>query len=260
MSDESRIAHEVRQLLSVHAGGPPVPAMHEGGELSLDDAYAVQRRVFDELHGELPAAYKVSLVAQEHRDAFGAAEPTYGRLGASQLVGSGGAIAMTDLFHPLVEPELVFRVRRTLSPGATADEVRASCDVRAGMEIPDSRLRGWAPVPGQTVGDLVADGSFGGRIVHDDRGVAAEEVDLAVVTCELRRDGILLGSGRGDAVMGNPVHAVAWLSGALARRGEVLVEGALISSGTFFYPPTAEPGVYTASYSGVGEVSVTFTG
>ncbi|MCK5892583.1 hypothetical protein [Aeromicrobium sp.] len=258
MSQHARIEREAQRLLGVHAGGAPVPALHEEGELELADAYAVQRRVFGELHGSSPAGYKVSLVAPEHRAAFGASEPTCGRLGESQLVPSGRTIAMSSLFHPLVEPELVFRVRRDLSPNASADEVRESCDVMAGMEIPDSRWRGWSPVPGQTVGDLVADASFAGRVVHAEVGVPAASLDLSAVVGELRHDGVVIGTGRGDAVMGDPVLAVAWLSGMVARGGEILRAGVLVASGTFFYPPSAEPGTYTASYTGIGHASVTF--
>jgi len=255
---DSRIRTAISELAAANRDFAPVPAFHEAGDLALEDAYRIQRGVYAEVFGGAPSGYKVSLVAPEHRAAFNATEPTFGRLAATQLVEAPAEIRLASMFRPLVEPELVFLVDADLPKNASADQIRAHSRVTAGLEIPDSRLAGWYPVPDQTVSDLVADASFAGKVVYSPESVAASDVDLPAVTCRMVKDGVLIGEGVGANVMDDPVNAVTWLSEALAREGLTLNAGAVVSAGTFFYPPVAEAGTYTASYDGVGEVSVTF--
>ena len=255
----------VAMLLEAHRTERPVPALHTVGPLSLTAAYEVQAGVFAGLQRQSSpladppvAGYKVSLVAPEHRAAFGAAEPTFGRFSADQFLAGAPTLGLDWLHCPLVEPELVFRVERDLSLAADISEVRASCRVAAGLEIPDSRYEGWFPVPDQTVGDLVADNSFAGLVVHSEEFLPVADRDLAAVSCTLSIDGEDVGTGTGAAVMGDPVNTVVWLSERLARDGVQLREGQRVSAGTFLWPPVARAGVFEARYDGVGSVRATF--
>lgn len=254
------VSDGVAAMVRAHRETEPVAALHTRGPLTLEDAYGIQRRVFDTLWGaDGVAGYKISLVAPEHRASFGASEPTFGRLAAHQVLTGSPEVPLDSMLSPLVEPELVFIVNRDLVPAAGPDEVLASCHVSAGLEIPESRFRGWFPVPDQTVGDLVADNSFAGLVVHSEHSVPASDVDLAGVTCRLLVDGELFGTGQGTAVMGHPALSVAWLSERLARDGEHLRAGQRISAGTFLWPPVADRGVFEATYDGIGSVRLTFT-
>lgn len=250
----------VDKLVSANQRFITVPALHTMGELPLATAYRIQQRVFAELSGgqSSVAGYKISLVAPEHRANFGATEPTYGRLAPRQLIAGSPTLRIDDMHCPLVEPELVFMVEEDLAAGSDVDEVRRKCRIAAGFEIPDSRFEGWFPVPEQTVGDLVADNSFAGLVVHAAASVPACDVDLSQVTVSMTINGDIFGTGVGSAVMGDPVNSVAWLSEALARDGELIRAGQRISAGTFLWPPQAQPGEFEAIYSGVGSVRVTF--
>lgn len=251
----------VALMVQAHRDAEPVPALHTRGPLSLEDAYRIQRGVFDDLwdgHGGV-AGYKISLVAPEHRANFGASEPTFGRFAAHQFLAGSPTVSLASMHCPLVEPELVFLVEQDLGPAAGADEVRAACRVSAGLEVPESRYQGWFPVPDQTVGDLVADNSFAGLVVHSTDSVAAKDLDLAGVSCTLMIDGEVFGTGQGTAVMGDPVNTVVWLSERLARDGERLRAGQRISAGTFLWPPVARRGVFEAVYDGIGSVRLSFT-
>lgn len=247
-------------LLDANRNGTSVPPPHTHGDVNAMHAYAIATAVFTARHGSLDpvAGYKISLVTPEHRTRFGTDSPTYGRFVADELLEAPATITLNSLHCPLVEPELVFVVDADLSPGASEDEVRTKCRVAAGFEIPDSRLEGWYPVPEQTVGDLIADNSFAGLVVHSRDFVAADSLDLAKVTCELTFNDDVVGRGRGADVMGNPASAVSWLSRTLASNDLVLTRGTRISSGTFAEPPVARPGTFVATYTGIGSVSATF--
>lgn len=256
------LAGLVPDLLQARRERVPTPAAHRRGELDKPTAYSVQRSVFRELHGpqtESVCGYKISLVTERDQRNFGTDSPTCGMLASSDIVAGPAAFPMDELFHPLVEPELVFRLESDLPQSASVEQIIAATVVMAGFEIPDSRYEGWYPVPGQVVTDLIADDSYVGRVIYAEPGLPAADVDLPAVECRLTIDGELFGVGYGVDVLGNPAAPIAWLSAFLAETGDVLRAGQFISSGTFLYPPEARPGEFVADYSGIGRVSARFT-
>ena len=74
--------------------------------------------------------------------------------------------------------------------------------------------------------------------------------------------GKLIGEGRGGDVLGQPLFAVPWLAGALARENRALKAGDLVSLGSFTPLFAPRPGLkVTAIYTGLPgaePVSVTF--
>lgn len=74
--------------------------------------------------------------------------------------------------------------------------------------------------------------------------------DIAVTI----QSGDITRTGRGEAVLGDPLRAVAWLSTAL---DESLEAGTVISTGSLTQTLPLVPGTrVTASFSRLGEVSV----
>ena len=69
----------------------------------------------------------------------------------------------------------------------------------------------------------------------------------------------LLGRGRGDEVMGDPLLALAWLAGRLAEDGRVLPAGAVVLTGGLVSSMAGIAGrSFRAVYTGFGELSVSF--
>jgi 2-keto-4-pentenoate hydratase len=76
----------------------------------------------------------------------------------------------------------------------------------------------------------------------------------------LTRDGEVLSEGTGDAVMGDPAEAVAWLANELGRRGDALPAGEPILSGSLTAAAPADPGRFVAEFDGpLGAVAVEVT-
>ncbi len=66
--------------------------------------------------------------------------------------------------------------------------------------------------------------------------------------------------GAGAACLGNPLNAVAWLAGQLARSGGPLKAGEVVLSGALGPMVPVTPGaMYEARISGLGSVRVGFT-
>jgi 2-keto-4-pentenoate hydratase len=73
-----------------------------------------------------------------------------------------------------------------------------------------------------------------------------------------RRDE-LVSKGSGAACLGNPLNAMAWLAGELARRERRLRAGDIVLSGALGPMAAVNPGdVFEATMTGLGKVSARF--
>ena len=75
----------------------------------------------------------------------------------------------------------------------------------------------------------------------------------------MRVNGVEVGSGKGEAVLGHPLNSVAWLAGKLASFGEKLGAGDLVMSGSFTrqFPLAAGDKVET-DFEGLGKATAEF--
>ena len=75
----------------------------------------------------------------------------------------------------------------------------------------------------------------------------------------LHLNGSEIDSGRGEAVMGDPAAAVAWLANALAGYDTELSAGQFVMSGSFTSAAFVHAGdTATATISGLGTISLRF--
>ena len=85
------------------------------------------------------------------------------------------------------------------------------------------------------------------------------DIDMLTIPCTLRRNGDVVGEGRSDAILGNPVTSVAWLARKVASFGVRLKAGHVILPGSVCRAVDARPGdVFRADFGGLGAVSLTF--
>lgn len=225
------------------------------GELSLDDAYAVQDVLLAErmFAGDSLAGAKLGLTSKAKQQQMGVDEPAYGWVPASSVLGATGDVVVGELIHPRVEPEFVFLIGEDLSgPNCTADDVLDATEVVVGgIEVIDSRYEAFK----FTLPDVIADNTSAARALIGDAGVAPRDVDLAQVTCTFTIDGEVKGTATGADLLGDPAECVAMLVRHLARKERGLAKGWIVLAGA---PLSAEPlavgTVATASYSHFGDV------
>ena len=110
--------------------------------------------------------------------------------------------------------------------------IRCSAGVIPSLEIIDSRIADWKiKLP-----DTVADNASSARIVLGGTITPVLGLDLRTVGMVLEKNGEMVATAAGAAVLGNPAQAVAWLANKLAvygiplRRGEVILSGSLSGS------------------------------
>jgi 2-keto-4-pentenoate hydratase len=206
--------------------------------------------------------YKVALTSPATQAALRTNEPATGRLLTADVLPTGSTVALESMFSPVLEAELVFRVREDLPVHASPEQIAQGCEVTAGLECPDSRYADWfgGEYPVLALGDVIADNCLTGLVVVGSTWLAVADVDLATVRATLLVDDEEVASGTGAEVLGNPLRSMAWLSAHLADAGETLTAGTVVSAGTLTPPVVARRGTVRGVFSaGLGEASVRFT-
>ncbi len=90
--------------------------------------------------------------------------------------------------------------------------------------------------------------------------VRPTDLDLRTIEARLLRNGEKVAEGRSDAVLGNPVTAVAWLARKVASFGVTLEAGHVILPGSVHRAIDVRPGDdFEAVFDGLGTVRVSFT-
>jgi 2-keto-4-pentenoate hydratase len=247
------IAHAVEDFASARTRGEYFPRAWQD-TLTLDDAYRIQLGLIERSAadpGKKRIGWKVGLTAPAIQSQFGVDEPVFGCLLAEGRLGSGHLLG-SDLINPGFENELCVSLDRDLAPTASPAEVaRAIGALFPAIEVIETR--------GDFTRHLalaLADNAQQKAFVLGSP-VSPAEIDLPAVAVRVHRNGVEIASGRGDAVLGHPFNAVAWLSRKLAEFGERLRAGDFVMTGSFTRQfPLASGDRIEAVFDRVGAVSV----
>ena len=159
---------------------------------------------------------------------------------------------------PRVEVEVGFVLGQTLpGEGCTEDDVIAGTEyVTASIELIDSRIADW----NIKIADTIADNASSAGFVLGTTQVDPADVDLKTIEAKLLCNGDEVASGRSDAVLGNPVTAVAWLARKVASFGVTLEAGHVIMPGSVHRAIDAHAGDnFEAQFTDLGSVRLSFT-
>ena len=221
-------------------------------------AYRVQSLVWQHrlADGRRQIGHKVGLTSAAMQLQLGVDEPDYGHLHDGMEVRE--TIDLGQLIQARIEPEIAFVLGADLvGPGITADDVLgATSAVAPALEIIDSRIESWRI----TLPDTVADNASSARFALGAHQ-PLDGLDLPALEARLLVDGEKVGSGRGEAVLGHPAAAVAWLANTLAVYGEHLAAGEIVLPGAMCASVPLRAGTSVVGhFDGLGDVTVTVTG
>jgi 2-keto-4-pentenoate hydratase len=245
-----------------HAVSVTPPSERHPG-LDLVDAYAIQLRgrALRVADGATLVGRKVGLTSVAMQELLGVGEPDFGYLTDAMLRPDGARLARDGLVAPRVEAEIAFRLRAPLGgPDVGLDEALAAIgEIAPALEVVDSRVADWRI----TLPDTVADNASSGlAVIGAFRPLG--ETDLAAVEMVMdvaRADGGAPErvAGRGDAVLGHPAQALAWLARTLAPFGESIAAGEIVIPGAMAAAVSVQAGDHvTATFTGLGAVSAHF--
>lgn len=239
---------------------PIAPLTETFPALTAADAYAIQLLQIEAKlgRGEVVRGHKVGLSSRAMQQQMGVNEPDYGHLLASMFVNETQPVRAAELCAPMAEMEIAFVLERRLSgPCATiADVLASTAYVCPAIEIVDSRVLDWRI----KIADTIADNASSARVVLGGNRVPLNGLDLRTLGAVLRRNGEIMETGAGAAVLGHPATSVAWLANKVFDFGVVLEAGHVILPGALTRAVRVSAGdVVRADFEILGHVSVTFT-
>ena len=221
------------------------------------EGWRIQAELAREAGG--PRGWKVGAVTPEQQAKAGVTAPIAGRLLAPWFHASPAALVHARFVRPLIECEIAFRIGRDLPPRPgkpyTEAEIVAAIDALVpAIEVADSRLPPQPPTAA-FLADQMANGAF----VHGAPVTEWRKIDRPGVTLRLTINGADRGSGRGDALLRDPLHGVVALANFPPpgsdglRRGEIVTTGALAP-----VVPIAAGERAIADFGPLGRVEVAF--
>jgi 2-keto-4-pentenoate hydratase len=227
--------------------------------IDVVDAYEIQlinirQRVAE---GARVVGHKVGLSSKAMQQMMGVDEPDYGHLLDEMEVFEDTPVKAGRYLYPRVEVEVGFILADDL-PGAecTEDDVLAATGAFApSIELIDTRISDWKI----KLCDTIADNASSAGFVLGTQRVSPKDIDIKNIDAVLTRNGEVVAEGRSDAVLGNPVTAVAWLSRKVESFGVRLRKGDIVLPGSCTRAIDARPGDrFVAEFDRLGSVRLTF--
>lgn len=253
-----QLADELRTATETKVPAPPLRDRFQ--DMTVEDAYQIQDAQLRHhlATGRVLAGRKVGLTSLAMQKQLGVDSPDFGYFFADMVHHEDASLAAESFISPKVEPEFGFVLKETLSgPGITRAQAAAAIgEVYPAIEIIDSRIENW----NIKLVDTVADNASCGAIAVGTTPLDVAIEDLADVECSLWIDGQNVATGKGEAVMGDPVAPLAWLANVLGEQGVALEAGQLILPGSFTGAvPVQKDTRATADFGALGSLTINFS-
>ena len=228
-------------------------------DIDVVDAYEIQlinirRRVGE---GARVIGHKVGLSSEAMQKMMNVEEPDYGHLLDDMEVFEDRPVVSANYLFPRVEVEVGFVLAEDLpGAGCTEDDVLAATAAFApAIELIDTRITNWQI----KLCDTIADNASSAGWVLGKARVSPKDVDICNIDAVLTNNGEVVAEGRSDAVLGNPVTAVAWLARKVEAFGVRLKAGDIVLPGSCTRAIDAPAGShFVADFSDLGSVELSF--
>lgn len=227
------------------------------GLFDAETAYAVQDALVADRagRGAPVVGAKLGLTSVAKQRQMKVNEPLYGWLTGDMAIDVGQPLRCERFIQPRCEPEIAFVLREDLAGAhVTAAQVLAATGaVYPAIDVLDSRFAGYS----FTLPDVIADNASGAGFILGGQATDPGGIDLRLTGAVLEKNGELIATAAGAAVLGHPAASVAWLVRALAARSRGLTAGQVVLSGALTEAVPVEPGdVIVARFDRLGTIEL----
>ncbi|GAA4414804.1 2-keto-4-pentenoate hydratase [Quisquiliibacterium transsilvanicum] len=192
---------------------------------------------------------------------LGLERPFVGPVNSAALFDSPARLPRAGFLMCVIEAEVAIRFGKPVDgrsgPPSREALVGAISELCPAIEIADSRLAGFPALPPAAI---IADLGFAGALVTGAPCADWRRHDLSDASVQLTVNGVSVREGRGEAVLGNPLDALADYVADAGRAGRAIEAGEIVSTGTWTQPYMAQQGdLIRADFGPLGIVEVQIT-
>ena len=231
-------------------------AMHP--DLDIDTAYEIQQLLLEKkiAAGETRVTgRKLGLTSEAKMKQMNVNEPCFGTLLANMAHSEGETLSLDPFIHPKIEPEIAFIFKEPLEGTyiSVTDVMNATGVIAPALEVIDSRYRDFK----FTLPDVIADNASSSRYIIGNQFHDPKQFDLSLMGMVFQKNGEIVSTGTGAAVMGHPARPIAWMANKLIEMGQSIQAGDVVLSGALGEAMMLEAGdVISLSFDGIGSVGV----
>ncbi len=245
-------------LWNARTSGGLVPPQAAAGLDSIEAAYRVQDRI-EALAGMPRYGWKVGATSKAAQQLLDTDRPVTAPMFAPFCFDTPAEVAFFAAHNASVESEFAFRFARDLPPRRkpySLEEVLDAVDaLLPAIEIVGGRFRGGL----QSIGPyrLIADMAIHTAFVSGQETTHWRGTDLRSHSVSLFKNGKLEATGTGADVLGDPLLVLHWTANHLSARGEPILAGQIVTTGTCTgLAPVSHGDSLTADFGTLGAVRV----
>lgn len=217
---------------------------------TFEEAYAVQDATLAQV-GIAQAGWKLAVATRAAQEKIGADGPLVGPLLDGRILGDGATLTTKDIHFPNIEAEIAVVMDSTPAPDATSSDILDHIkSMHLAIEIADRRYHE-KQSPVQTLADLNSTSHF----------ILGQEIegwrDLGFIGGKVttKSNGEILASNDDPDAWPEIFGGLEYLVGFLAKRGQSLKAGDVITTGACALPTITPFGKIEAIFEGLGTVS-----
>ena len=231
---------------------------------TIDDAYKIQENLklrYLELKDNICIGKKIGATSLTAQEVLNMDEPFYGNLFSRYSSVNPTKLYAKDFFEPYAEPEISFRIKEDIDISKapySIDDIEFLLDgLVCSMEINDFRFA--KPLAEIGPRNVISTNGASEFWLRNEKIFKINDVNLNDLKVSLLIDEKLMDSGNTKNVLNNPLNAALWLINNLAKKGETLLKGQFISSGSCTKPSKIYSGNnIKAQFEQLGDIEFQF--
>jgi 2-keto-4-pentenoate hydratase len=230
-------------LLEAYDEGRSIDRAKFLGLSDLDEAESLQKRCIEMriVRGEQPVGMKIGFTNRNIWPLYNVSHPVWAPVFRETVVHSPineFDIRLKHVCEPRLEPEIILGFKEGLVPASSSmDDVFAALEwVAHGFEIVQSPFPNWKFTAAEA---CAAQGLHSQLLIGSKLNIAgltrnavAFNQWLAALKVTLRCNDQAVATGRGSNVLDSPLLALCHLLSELSKRGQKLLPGAIVTTGT----------------------------
>lgn len=227
-------------------------------DLTWPQAYEIQDalKARQLARGEVEAGLKMGFTSRAKMAQMGVSDPINGYITEAGRVPANGTLERSRYINPRIEAEIAVITSRELKgPGCHIGEVFRSVEqVLPALEVIDSRYTNF----NFDLPSVIADNTSAAAFMVGDVARSPIGLDLRNMGVVMRKNGRIVATASGAAVLGHPLNSVAMLANMLGRRGRTIPAGTLILTGGITAAVMVDTGdAMEIEFQNLGAISIT---